>query len=150
MINLTIDERYIQDIQSSGIEVAAKNTLQHERKNEDSDISIVFTDDQQIQQLNNQYLGINSPTDVLSFPGNEIDPDTGHVYLGDIIISCPQARAQAHKGGHSYQAELELLVVHGVLHLLGHDHADEEEKVIMWAAQRGILQICHNPLFDQF
>ena len=74
------------------------------------------------------YLGIDGPTDVLSFPASEMDPETGVHYIGDILISIPRAQAQADAAGHPLEAEVQLLVVHGVLHLLGHDHAQAEEK----------------------
>jgi probable rRNA maturation factor len=60
-------------------------------------------------------------------------------YLGDIAISLPRATAQAEAAGHPVAAELQLLTVHGVLHLLGHDHAEPEEKAAMWAAQAAVL-----------
>jgi probable rRNA maturation factor len=107
----------------------------------DRSLTLVVTDDAQVQSLNRDFLGIDEPTDVLSFPSGESapDPDTGEIYLGDIIISYPRAQAQAEAGGHPIQQELQLLVVHGVLHLLGYDHAEEEEKAEMWAAQEAVL-----------
>ena len=91
---------------------------------EAADLSIVITDDAKLQELNRQYLGSDMPTDVLSFPAEETDPDSGEIYLGDILISLPRASEQASAGGHPVEDELQLLVVHGALHLLGHDHAD--------------------------
>ncbi len=83
--------------------------------------------------------GIEAPTDVLSFPDGDIDPDTGEPYLGDILISFPRAEVQAGTSNHSIEQELQLLVVHGVLHLLGYDHAEPESKERMWAAQEEIF-----------
>jgi probable rRNA maturation factor len=103
------------------------------------DLSIALTDDAHIRALNRKYLGHDSPTDVLSFPAGETDPETGAPYLGDVVISVPRAAAQAREGGHSLEAEAQLLVVHGVLHLLGHDHAEAQDKDRMWAAQAEIL-----------
>jgi rRNA maturation RNase YbeY len=88
---------------------------------------------------NREYLGVDAPTDVLSFPASETDPETGAPYLGDILISIPYARKGAKQAGNSLEAEVQLLVVHGVLHLLGHDHAKPKEKARMWKAQREIL-----------
>ncbi len=82
----------------------------------------------------------------MSFPSGELDLDTGNHYLGDIIISYPQAEAQALSGGHTPSIEIELLVVHGVLHLLGYDHAEEDQEQDMWAAQAEILRALQNPL----
>ena len=104
-----------------------------------SDLTLVLTGDAQIQSLDRDFLGKDAPTDVLSFPSSETDPETGRRYLGDIIISVPRAEAQSIAAGHSLEAELSLLVVHGVLHLLGHDHASLEGKARMWIAQSEAL-----------
>jgi len=106
----------------------------------DGDITIVLTDDDQLRELNREYLGINSTTDVLSFPAAETDPETARRYLGDILISVPRAGGQAQAAGHALEAEAQLLAVHGTLHLLGHDHAEADEKAHMWKAQAEILE----------
>lgn len=106
----------------------------------DGDLTIVLSDDAHLQALNRQFLGIDAPTDVLSFTGGDADPETGVDYLGDVIISYPRARLQASAGGHPLEEELQLLVVHGVLHLLGYDHADEQQKDEMWAVQAQVLE----------
>jgi probable rRNA maturation factor len=106
----------------------------------DADLSIVMVDDARIQALNRDFLAHDAPTDVLSFPADEPDPETGRSYLGDVVISYARAEAQARERGHPVESELQLLVVHGVLHLLGHDHAGLEEKERMWAAQAGALE----------
>jgi len=98
-----------------------------------------LTDDEQIRSLNREYRGFDSPTDVLSFDVHERDPETGSLYLGEIIISVPYAAKQALQNDHPLEAEILLLIVHGILHLLGHDHAEREEKNIMWTAQAEIL-----------
>lgn len=120
---------------------AAREAIDQQGVSSQVEITILLSDDNQLHELNRQFLGIDGPTDVLSFPaGEETDPDSEEAYLGDIIISVERARAQAESGGHSLESELQLLIVHGVLHLLGHDHAEEEEKAVMWAAQAEILQ----------
>ena len=121
------------------LERAAQAALEHESQSLDSELSIVLTDDARLHQLNRDYLGIDAPTDVLSFPASETDPDTGARYIGDILISVPRAQVQADAAGHPLEAEVQLLVVHGVLHLLGHDHAEAEQKARMWKAQAEIL-----------
>ena len=103
-------------------------------------LSIKLTDDETMREFHAQYLGEEKTTDVLSFPLGEIDPETGRPYYGDILISLPQAQRQADAAGHSLQAELALLVVHGVLHLLGHDHADSEAESAMWQKQDEALR----------
>jgi probable rRNA maturation factor len=105
----------------------------------DADMTIVLTDDAQLHELNREFLGVDAPTDVLSFPASESDPETGTPYLGDILISIPRATEQALAAGHSVEAEVQLLVVHGTLHLLGHDHAEAEEKARMWSEQAEVL-----------
>jgi probable rRNA maturation factor len=121
------------------LERAARQTLESQ-KAADGDITIVLTDDAQLHVLNREYLGVDAPTDVLSFPASESDPETGATYLGDILLSVPRAAAQALAGGHTVEEEAQLLVVHGALHLLGHDHAEAEEKARMWAAQADVLK----------
>ncbi|NOH00812.1 MAG: rRNA maturation RNase YbeY [Chloroflexi bacterium] len=105
-----------------------------------ADLTIVLTDDRQLHELNLDYLGVDAPTDVLSFPASETDPETGTTYLGDVVLSVPRAMEQAQAAGHSVEAEAQLLVVHGTLHLLGYDHATEEEKAVMWAEQAKVLE----------
>ena len=121
------------------LERAAQAVLDHEAEHQDSNLSIVLTDEARLQELNREYLGIDAPTDVLSFPASETDPQTGGRYLGDILISVPRARSQAEAAGHPLESEIQLLVVHGMLHLLGYDHAGPEEKAHMWKVQAQIL-----------
>ncbi|MFM8321570.1 MAG: rRNA maturation RNase YbeY [Chloroflexota bacterium] len=119
---------------------AAQAALQTAGAGLAGEATLVLSDDARLQELNRQFLDIDAPTDVLSFPDGEVDPDTNAVYLGDIIISLPRAAAQAAAGGHGLLDELQLLVVHGMLHLLGHDHAEEDEKARMWALQAQTLE----------
>ena len=114
-------------------------TLESQQALIDSDITIVIDDDDHIHKLNHEFLGQDSPTDVLAFPAGHHDPDTGHLYLGDLIISYPRAMEQAKAAGHPTSSELCLLTVHGVLHLLGYDHDQPELKAEMWHAQAEIL-----------
>ncbi|MBT3314696.1 MAG: rRNA maturation RNase YbeY [Anaerolineae bacterium] len=113
--------------------------LENQAAPKDATLSILLTDDEQIRSLNRDYRGFDAPTDVLSFEVHERDPETGSLYLGEIIVSMPYAAKQALQNDHPLEAEIQLLVVHGILHLLGHDHAENEEKTIMWAAQAKIL-----------
>lgn len=135
MIHIQADSPFPQDL----IERAAQAALEHESASPQDEVTIVLTDDSHLQRLNREYLGIDAPTDVLSFPATETDPETGTRYLGDILVSLPRAQAQAEAAGHALEAEVQLLVVHGILHLLGHDHAQPEEKARMWTAQSEIL-----------
>jgi probable rRNA maturation factor len=121
------------------LQIAARKVMDFIGSDMDVDITIILTDDAQIHELNKQYRGIDAPTDVLSFPSGDTDPDSNRLYLGDVVISYPRAQAQAEAGGHPVEAELQLLVVHGVLHLSGYDHIEEQGKSRMRAAQAEIL-----------
>lgn len=121
------------------VKQAAQAALQHQSAPEDASLTVVLTDDDQLHSLNRDYLGVDAATDVLSFPSDETDPETGTRYLGDILLSIPRATSQAEAAGHNLEAEAQLLVVHGVLHLMGHDHAEAGEKERMWQAQSEIL-----------
>ena len=134
MIHIESDFSFPEEL----LDRAARAALEHE--SQDGELSIVLTDDARLQELNREYLGIDAPTDVLSFPASETDPQTGARYIGDILISIPRAQSQADAAGHALESEVQLLVVHGVLHLLGHDHAAPEEKTRMWQAQADILE----------
>ena len=82
------------------LEKAARLTILQLADQPQSDATLVLSDDAQLQTLNRTYLGIDAPTDVLAFPGGEADPETGVIYLGDVVISYPRAVAQAADGGH--------------------------------------------------
>jgi len=134
------------------VEQAAQAALAHQAAPADAELTIVLSDDAQLHELNLQWMGIDAPTDVLSFPADETDPETGSRYLGDILISVEYAARQAASAGHAVEAEVQLLVIHGVLHLMGHDHAEADEKARMWAAQAEILAklgLAHIQVRDQ-
>jgi probable rRNA maturation factor len=143
MINILVSDPYIDLVDTDRLELAALAAIQNQTDDPSNDLSIVIEGDERLQELNKEFLGIDSPTDVLSFPSGEeeVDPETGVFYLGDIIISYPRATEQASSAGHAVISELQLLVIHGVLHLFGHDHAEAEEKAVMWTAQQEILRI---------
>jgi probable rRNA maturation factor len=146
MIHLYISENISPSLPGTRIEQAALNTLAKLAVPGEIDLTILLTDDGQIHQLNCEYLGVDAPTDVLAFTADYIDPDTKARYLGDVIISYERAVAQAQAGGHTIEQEVELLVVHGILHLLGYDHADPDHKAKMWAEQSEILAHLRNPI----
>jgi probable rRNA maturation factor len=122
------------------LENAAQQTLLFTQLGSDLELTLVISDDSLLQQLNQQYMGIDAPTDVLSFPTEYTDPDTHARYLGDVLISLPRAQQQAASGGYPLHEELQLLVVHGVLHLLGHDHVETGETARMQIAQDAIME----------
>jgi probable rRNA maturation factor len=123
------------------LHLAAQKTLDHQSITFQDQLSILLTNDNALQALNRQHLDKDYPTDVLAFPAAETDPENGAAYLGDVIISIEQAEVQAGRAGHTLEAELQLLVVHGVLHLLGYDHAGHAEQIVMWQAQSEILNV---------
>ncbi len=100
-------------------------------------ISVMLTDEEGIRRVNREFRGVDSATDVLSFPLNELepgafdpadcetDPETGAAMLGDMMISLPRCEAQGEEFGHGFARELQYLTVHSALHLLGYDHLDE-------------------------
>ncbi len=137
-VHVQIDEEFAGDVRPGLLRKAARAALAHQQAGAGS-LSIALSTDQTLHSLNRQYLGHDTSTDVLSFPSDSDDPDAGGTYFGDLAISYPRACAQAQAGGHSPEAELQLLTVHGVLHLLGHDHAHAAEKKRMWQAQAEIL-----------
>jgi len=110
----------------------------------DAELAIVLVDEGAMEQLHVQWMDEPGPTDVLSFPMDELRPGTEEQetppgLLGDIVL-CPQvAQSQAETAGHSTLDELLLLTTHGVLHLLGFDHAEPEEEKEMFGIQRDIL-----------
>ncbi len=139
MIEIARNLSLREEVDDIALKNAVRSSLKNQSAPQDASLSILLTDDAQIRSLNRDYRGIDAPTDVLSFEVHERDPETGYFYLGELILSTPYADRQARKNGNSLEAELQLLVVHGVLHLLGHDHAVPDEKAKMWQAQNEIL-----------
>jgi len=125
-----------------------------------AELSILLVDEDAMTELHVKWMDEPGPTDVLSFPMDELRPpglsgatasaNTGRStgderdpepdLLGDVVLCPPVAEAQARQAGHSTQAELELLCVHGILHLLGYDHADPEEEAEMFGLQAELLR----------
>lgn len=138
-IYLVIDNQFTKDVNEAQLRKAAETVLAQHQTDPLSELTVVIDSDAKLQELNLQFLGIDAPTDVLSFPADEMDPDSQQHYLGDIIISLPRAREQALAAGETLEDELQLLVVHGTLHLLGYDHGEPEDKIEMWKAQRSLL-----------
>jgi probable rRNA maturation factor len=95
----------------------------------ESELSVVFVDDARIRELNQQFRGKDTPTDVLSFPLREGEAVGQYSYLGDIVISVDTAQRQSQELGHTPEDEIDELLLHGVLHLLGYDHDSTDEEV---------------------
>ncbi len=139
MINIVITKEYKKLVEQELIRTAAQTVFNLLKPNSEYELTIVIEDDAHVQRLNKKYRHIDKTTDVLSFESNDLNPETGLVYLGDIIISYPTAFNQSSVAGHPISSELQLLVVHGLLHLLGFDHAEATDKEKMWAVQKSIL-----------
>lgn len=131
------------------INTVVNAALNYEKAENDMEVSVYLTDNDNIQVLNREHRGKDMPTDVLSFPmlefeNGEMIDDVGDYFddvliLGDIIISVERAISQAEEYGHSFERELGFLLCHSVLHLLGYDHEDEDERAVMREKEEAIL-----------
>ncbi|HOT90070.1 MAG TPA: rRNA maturation RNase YbeY [Anaerolineae bacterium] len=145
IIDIQVEEQ-VGPVDVKPLREAVSTTLTYQGVTEPCEVVVVITDDEVLRDLNTRFRGIAEPTDVLSFADDTRGPLVGGGgqfprYLGDIVISIDRARAQAEAAGGTLMQELQLLTVHGVLHLLGHDHAEPAEKAAMWAAQAAILNM---------
>jgi probable rRNA maturation factor len=133
---IPVDEAAVQRLVTFGLDLLHVHP--------DADVAILFVDEAAMEQLHVQWMDEPGPTDVLSFPMDELRPGTDDAptpagLLGDIVV-CPQvAEAQAKTAGHSVLDEIKLLTAHGLLHLLGFDHAEPEDEREMFGVQRDIL-----------
>ena len=107
----------------------------------DSEITIVLDSNKKLKELKKSYLGIDEIPDVLSFSSGEINPESGNIYLGDIVISLEKANYQAEVNNHPIEFEVLMLVVHGLLHLLNYDHSIESDAKTMFDKQDRILEV---------
>jgi probable rRNA maturation factor len=158
---MTIDIEYETDIQldlpyEEIIRHVVEEALDYEECPYEACVSVILTDNEAIHQVNLETREIDRPTDVLSFPMNEFpapgdfseleedpdsfDPDTGELLLGDMMISVEKVKEQAAAYGHSETRELAFLVAHSMLHLMGYDHMEDEERLDMERRQREILE----------
>jgi probable rRNA maturation factor len=137
----------------------ARLVLADERAPEDAEVSLIFVDEEAISDLNGRFLGGTGPTDVLAFPidddhvpsgrqpdvggrgpGAPTDPTDPPVVLGDVVVCPLVAQRQAPQHAGTLDDELALLVVHGVLHLLNYDHAEEQDALVMQRRERELLE----------
>jgi len=137
-------EEHVGPVDIKPLRKAVIETLAQQGVSEACEVVVVISDDAALRDLNARFRGIDAPTDVLAFADDTRGPFAGGSgkfprYLGDIVISIDRAREQAETAGGVLVQELQLLTVHGLLHLLGYDHAEPAEKAAMWAAQTAIL-----------
>ncbi len=135
--------------------LVTEGVLDYENCPYESQVELLLTNNDEIQRINNEFRGIDRPTDVLSFPmieyespadfssleedDSNFDPETGELILGNIVISKEKVLAQAEEYGHSVKREFAFLIAHSMLHLLGYDHMEEDERLVMEEKQRSIL-----------
>lgn len=129
--------------------------LEVENFQEPAEISVTFTDNEGIRELNKQYRNIDAPTDVLSFPmgdNGEYDTnlETGAKILGDVVISVEKAVEQAEAFGHTLQREIGYLTAHSVLHLLGYDHIENMDKVRMREKEEYVMEALGLPASSSY
>lgn len=125
-------------------------------------MNLLITDSEQIRRLNLQFRGIDAPTDVLSFPMQDypapadfrafcendfsaFDPETKELMLGDIVLNAERVISQAEEYGHSQTREYAFLIVHSLLHLVGYDHMEEDERTQMEECQRQVMELLKLP-----
>jgi probable rRNA maturation factor len=151
-IDIHVEESFQDSVPEATLRRVAETTLARERRSGPAHASVTITDDETLHALNRAHRGEDRVTDVLSF-GTSEHAHNGEVAedgfplgpgeeatLGDVIISFPQARRQAEAAGHPVERELALLTAHGILHLLGFDHADAGEEKVMFGKQGAILE----------
>jgi probable rRNA maturation factor len=154
-VEIQADEPFVSQIEADDLRRAATAALRHTGHAAGA-LTILITDDETQRALNRAYRAIDAPTDVLSFAAQEetmhapvtVPPELAAELarnLGDIVIALPYAARQAARYGGSLEAELRLLTVHGVLHLLGYDHGTPEEAAIMWQIQGAVLAAWGDP-----
>lgn len=143
LVDIQIAPQYVPLIDEALLRQAVAAAVQHQGPDEQNEVTLVITSDEDIRTLNFEFRDLDVPTDVLSFPGtldeSFVTPDGYPGYLGDVVISYPRAEEQAHAAGHPVSRELQLLTIHGVLHLLGLDDADEDGWRRMSEIQEQIL-----------
>jgi probable rRNA maturation factor len=117
-----------------------------------SEVSVVLVDNERIQGINKEHRQIDKPTDVLSFPmldfsegdimqtSGDVDLDENLLLLGDIVISMEMAKKQSEEYEHSFEREVAFLTAHGIFHLLGYDHMEEEDEKIMMEKQETVME----------
>lgn len=139
MFEIDVQNEESHPVNEERLIAAVREVMQRHDVEDGTAVTIVITSNEEVAALNRDFRGVDSPTDILSFPA-DIPPMPGEPpYLGDLIIAYPYASAQAARLNHALMDSLSLLVVHGTLHLLGYDHDTLENKTEMWEAQSDAL-----------
>lgn len=140
MNNIEIINETNEKIDINDLNNVIEYALKHENVN-NAIMNVIIIDNEKIHKINKEYRGIDRPTDVISFAleDDKTFVNTDFRVLGDIYISIDKVHEQATIYGHSFRRELSFLTVHGVLHLLGYDHMEKSDEVIMFGKQEEIL-----------
>ena len=146
MLTITSREAFRKELDKKRLQKASFTAFHFLGFETEPEVTLQVTNDHTIQEFNLQYRGIDEVTDVLSFENAFTDPESGESYLGDIMISFETAKRQADLRELDLMAELEMLLVHGILHLAGMDHALQTEWQEMSALQDAILTELNNPI----
>ncbi len=151
-IDILFDEGFENCLDEDRLRKIIEAALKAENAGDNVEMSLLITGQEKIHQLNKEYRGKDKPTDVLSFAMQDelqsgdgegfsfIAPPDGIKHLGEVIISYPQAVIQAEEHNHSVEKEVAILIIHGVLHLLGYDHIEDEEAEEMEAREKIIIE----------
>ncbi|WP_375000284.1 rRNA maturation RNase YbeY [Aeromicrobium sp. CTD01-1L150] len=152
-MNVDVLDESGTDVDVVGLTQLCRFVMRRMRLHPGTEMTMRLVDPETIAVLNEQWMGKKGPTDVLSFPMDELSPgrveaddeidDGEHGYLGDIALSPQVAAQQAPAAGHGTHEEIELLTTHGILHLLGYDHATAEEHAEMFGIQGRLLLEWH-------
>ena len=160
-VEITNEAEFIFDFDVNELVTSVvERCLDYEKCPYESKVTVTFTDNKSIREINSTHRNIDKETDVLSFPMVEyeapgdfsglesdnsmydcFDPDTGELILGDIVISAERAASQALEYGHTIKREIGFLVAHSMFHLFGYDHMEERERVLMEQKQREVLEL---------
>ena len=136
-MNIELSNESGVTVDEAGLISVAEYAMQHMGLNEDCDLAISIVDEARMSELHEEWMDLPGPTDVLSFPMDEMKPhEVNPGIVGDIVL-CPQFAAAQAKNG--LESELALLTIHGVLHCLGYDHAESVEQKVMFELQESIL-----------
>ena len=147
-MSIEISNESGHDVDENALLAVARHTLEQMGVNAMAELSLLIVDVEYMAELNHRWMDKTGPTDVLAFPMDELDVDRGPgtgddgpepTLLGDVVLCPAVAERQARTAGHSAAEEMTLLTVHGILHLLGYDHAEPEEEKEMFGLQGRLL-----------
>ena len=143
LVDIQVPAQYDPVVDRELLRQAVAATLEHQEYRDEAEVVLVIAGEEDMRSLNREYRNLDTPTDVLSFPGTLdegfVTPEGYAGYLGDVVICYPRAEVQAVEAGHSVARELQLLTVHGILHLMGFDDMDEAGWRRMTEIQKAVL-----------